>query len=143
MEEALEALGFVRYRDVGPEVADTFRSRTGLPLPPDYLAFLAYRQPPVMPLLYRFERAGEEWEGCVDEFGHIAPHADGLADLAGQVVRTPTGSPLLPVGGDPGGNWLCLDLTCGMVVDLDYGSGAMAPVAPDFASFVRRLRPEE
>jgi hypothetical protein len=73
LEESLLALGFVRYRDVGPEVADEFRSRSHLSLPADYLAFLAHREPPVMPLVYRFTRAREEWEGCVGEFHNVAP----------------------------------------------------------------------
>jgi hypothetical protein len=141
--EALAALGFVQYRDVGAEVADQFRAWVGLSLPSDYLAFLAYREPPCMPLLYRLTRSGEDWEGCVAEFHNIAPHADGLADLARQVVQPASGTPMLPVGCDPGGNWLCLSLADGSVYDLDYGSGALSRVAPDFTSFVRQLRPNE
>src|SRR3954447_18424633 len=143
MKELLDALGFTRYRDVGPEVADAFRSPVGLPLPLDYLVFLAHHEPSAMPLLYGFVRSGEDWEGCVNEFHYVAPHADGLEDLAAQVVRPNCRPPLLPIGSDPGGNWLCLDLSAGHVYDLDYATGTLSPVAPDFASFVRQLRPGE
>ena len=33
--------------------------------------------------------------------------------------------------------------TMSRVYDVDYGTGALSPVAPDFASFVRQLRPDE
>jgi hypothetical protein len=144
----LADLGFKRYRHVDLNVAARFRSRTGLSLPGSYLEFLGLSEPAAMPLVFIFRRAdNEEWEGCVSEFHNIAPHGDSLDDLFEQVIR-PVGFPgrqFLPIGTDPGGNWLCLELSeqGASVVDVDYGSGMISCVAADFETFLGMLRPAD
>lgn len=144
----LTDLGFSRYRTIDPAIGDRFRRSSGCSLPGEYLKFLEFRQPSAMLLIFKFPRAdGEELEGCVSEFHNIAPIGDCLDDLAEQVIQ-PSGSldrKFLPIGTDPGGNWLCLDLKedGASVVDMHYGSGTISLVAPDFQTFVGLLRPAE
>jgi hypothetical protein len=142
METTLLNLGFVHYRDINLEVAETFWARTGVAVPTSYLTFLCHRQPSEMQFSYRFEKEGQTWQGCVAEFDNIAPQTDDLANLAEQVVQTPTNK-LLVIGSDPGGNWLGLDLLSGAVYDLDYASGAKSVIATSFEDFVEMLQVSE
>jgi hypothetical protein len=145
----LTELGFERYPDTDASAAALFQSRTGFTLPASYLEFLCFREPSAMPLAFRFTRDdGEEWVGCVSEFHHIAPHANSWEGLAARVIR-PAGLPgraFLPIGCDPGGNWLCLELSRDgvPVVDVDHRTGMISQVAASFEDFLELLHlPED
>ncbi len=140
----LSELGFERRRTVDPRIAVHFREQTGSSLPAAYLDFLCFRPPRAM-MAFDFKRAdGQDAEGCVSEFHHLDPRPAGATELVADIVR-PAGLPgrtFLPFGTDPGGNWLCLELTGdrGTVVDVDSSTGDVSVVASDFMSFVAALR---
>ena len=136
----LERLGFVRYREISKYVLDQIERKSGYPLPSDYSEFLAYRPTAREPFAFGFMMGAKECEGQISEFQNIAPMNDDLTRLA-DVVRVSGEMALLPIGYDGAGNYLYLDLAAkGRVVDLDYETGTISPVADSFTQLLERLK---
>lgn len=141
----LAKLGFEKYRNVNQDVKQLLIDDKQYLLPEEYLKFLEYQQPNNVSFAFKFIHAasGEEWEGCICEFFNIAPCGDDLSSLENTVVRTDQypNSLFFPVASDPGGNYIYLDLasTRMPVVDVDYQSGVLSQIAPDFGSFLDKL----
>jgi hypothetical protein len=145
MTQVLTELSFVRYRNIDAPSAHRFFANTGFRLPDSYMEFLCFRSANQTALTFTFVRAdGEQWEGGVTEFHNIAPDDDSLDKLSTQIIR-PAAIPkraFLPIASDPGGNWLCLELSkAGVpVVDIDHGTGLVSEVAPNFEAFLGLLK---
>jgi hypothetical protein len=142
--KALLDLGFTRYRSLDPVFSQQFLKQTGYTIPSGYLEFLCFRQPTPITLAFKFIRSdGLDWEGCVSEFDDIVPTGGDLTGLENCLIRRPD-SPsraFLPIGSDPGGNLICIELSKPgqPVVDIDYGSGEICDIAPSFDAFVNAL----
>jgi SMI1 / KNR4 family (SUKH-1) len=138
--DALEQLGFERYRELNPDLLEGFKQESGFDLPSDYFKFLAYRPSESLLLSFRFRRFdGEEWVGQVAEFSNVLPMPDHVSVLA-KTIQSYGSLSLLPISYDGAGNYLYLDLTNhGRVVDLDYGSGQLSIVAESFDGLLQML----
>jgi len=147
MLKVLTELNFVRYRTIDPIAARLFFAETSFRLPDSYIEFLSYRSATNTAFTFRFVRAnGEEWEGCVTEFHNVAPFDDALDKLSTQVIRS-AAIPIrvfLPIAADPGGNWLCLEISKANVpvIEIDYGTGLVSEIAPTFEAFIGLLKCE-
>jgi hypothetical protein len=134
-------LGFERYRNLEQGIQFQFLHRTGYAFPNSYLEFLCFRKPPSLILGYKFVGPdGHEWEGCVGEFDSIISSDGELVGIEDQLTRS-SNSPnrvFLRVGSDPGGNSICIELSKPgqPVVDIDYGTGQVSEISPNFVAFL-------
>lgn len=144
----LQELGFASGRDIGQQVAAAFHASTGCALPDSYLQFLGHHPPRIIQFIFPFVSAdGESWEACVTEFDNLDNEVNDLLKLGEQIIRPEHhgGRVFLRIGGDAGGNWLCLEFGAGepTVVDLDYSTGIITTVSKDFAGFISLLQNAE